>query len=466
MLFTSPAFLFLFLPLAVLFYLACGKGRRRVCLLIICAAFYLLQNLPSPENLPILPLMTLYTFLSGRLVEKHRHGAVVFTACIFPYAAVILFRNFAYFELSGFTYPVGLTIMAMGSTSYLLETARGTAVRRGKLWHLFLYLGFFPVLIAGPFIKYNDFLKLTSEERVDFKLHNFAAGARLFAIGFIKRLAIGAVLLETFAGFTQRLAGTADPMMGIFTLILIYFGVYFTITGYSDMGCGLCRMFGLDLRYAPTTPFRAATPEEYFHSLLYTLRDWLDDYVIRPILRISKGRMPHLTRALVYGCCLLLFVRSSLYVLALALPAVLLEYVTLRTGLGERLKGHSGVRILCTLPTMVCAAMTWLVVTMGDFRSIFLYLSQLTFADSEYLMDLMLITFSGAKYVFVIVVGLLLLLPGLGGRHLIRRLSPGGQATVRYLSMVTVFTLFTFTILFFLPQFSCYDTLPFRYVFI
>ena len=466
MLFTAPAFLFLFLPIALLVYVVCVKRHRRIGLLCVCVAYHLLLWINTPVNLLFLPLLILYTYGGGKLLTRHPSSPRAFAVCVLPYVALIFCRMLAYHSTAGFVYPVGLTVAVMCSTSYLLQILRGTVTRRHTLFDLALYLSFFPIMIVGPFVKYDRFLELTAPEGLSFDLPSFSFGIRRFSVGLIKRIGIGAVLMETYTTFADFSQESPDVMQIFFLLILIYYGIYFTVTGYSDMGCGLANMFGVKLRYVHSTPFHAAVPDEYCRSMIYSLQDWMDDYLIRPMTRLSGGRFVHAIRAVVYGSCLLLFVRSESYVLLLALPLIAIEYAVSRFHLENRLLRQSGLRILSTLLTMGLVSVGWMLITFGDLASILDYLSRLSFANSEYHMDLMLVSFSGIKYVFVILVAILLILPGFGGGRLPGTRSARGEALIDGGSMILIFVLLLFTLVFFLPDYPLYSTTPFQYVYI
>ena len=62
MLFTAPAFMFVFLPLSVIFCVLFGKNRRHLCLTIVGIAYYILFNMKSPESMIWLPLLILYSY--------------------------------------------------------------------------------------------------------------------------------------------------------------------------------------------------------------------------------------------------------------------------------------------------------------------------------------------------------------------------------------------------------------------
>ncbi len=466
MLFTSPLFAFLFLPACVLLFMAFAKNHKRIWFFSVCVGFYLLLNLHTPWLLLFHPALILYTWFGGKLIVRHRRSLLIFAVCALPYLSLILLRGLAHTEGEGFACFFGMTVACMSTTSYLLEAVRGNIKQRNRLFDLCRYLLFFPTMIVGPIVKYPEFLRLTEEDRIEPSVKSLSEGALLFAEGFVKRIALGAVLVEAYGVMLARFRGTPDLTMGVFMLILLYFGVFFSITGYSDMGCGIARMFGIRLRHTPTNPFRASLPDEYSRSLFPTLHEWLDDYVVCPLMRLSGGRFAHLIHGLAYGGCLLLIVRPQLFILTLAIPSMGMAYLSSRFRLEEKLSGRAGLRLLTTLPTMTVTAVGWVFITLGDISTVLDYMSRMTAEWSEYYTDLILATLSGSKYLLLLAMGAWVLLPALGLRERLYRTHETATAVLDAVYMAVLLLLFAFTVFFFLPGFSCYDLIPFRYVYL
>ncbi len=466
MLFTAPLFAFFFLPATALLYFAFAKRHKRLVLAVICVAFHLLLNLHHPYLLLFLPAILLYTWLGGMAVMRYRRSWLVFIVCVLPYIGLIVLRNLADAAGGAPIYPVGMTVAAMSSTSYLVEAVRGNIKKRNNPFDLALYLWFFPMMPVGPLIKYPDFLRLTQEENIDPSVSNMAEGAMLFATGFIKRIAIGAALVDIYERLLSHFAATHNVMLGVTLLILIYFGIYFSVTGYADMGCGVARMYGIRLSHMQSNPFRAALPDEYSSNLFFGLGAWLEDYVERPLLRMSGGRFVHLIHGLAFGGCLLLIVRPTLYILLLAVPSVGIEYLCSRLQLRKKLVKRSGLRLLFTLITIPVVALGWVFITMGDVATFVEYLTKLTSSGAEYYTDLILIAFSGERYLVLIIMSVLLLLPTLGWHRVWRRIPRTWQTTCEIVYMLAILLLFGFAILFFLPQYGVYHTVPFRFVYV
>lgn len=472
MLFTSPLFMFLFLPISMCVYALVGKRRRRICLSIIFVAFYLLLNLRSPLNLIYLPCLIAYSYLAMKLLRIKRSALLCAILCIVPYLALFTVRGIAYFGNDGFIYPIGSTVAVLFSTSYIITQYRQKNKELGSFLDLALYILFFPVMIVGPIVRYEDFLRISNEDAICFDKANVASGIRLFCIGIIKRVAVGAVLYEMYDVFFGLFYDTPNLLVTVFILVTVYFATFFTIAGYIDIGVGLAKMYGLSFEtYVVADPFRAATFSVYFGNLFTGLSLWIDDYLVHPMIsRVEKNkkRLPSFIRAVCYGVVSILFIRSTPAMIALSVPVVMFFYLAFRFRLDERLANRTGLRTLMTLVTMFSVAIVWVFIILGDPRLIVNYIGDMTGENSEYRMDQILSIFSGMKYIFVMITaGLSMWVSRIEAYMRAPELSEKKAYPVtQYISFLLILVMFSFTVVFFLPQFEIYDYIPFLYLFI
>ena len=110
----------------------------------------------------------------GRMQSKHRMRLAV-TTCVF--LNLLLLGYFKYFNFAveiansllscfaGGAYtlsfreialPVGISFYTFQALSYVVDVYRGTIQAQKNIFHLALYISFFPQLIAGPIVKYHD----------------------------------------------------------------------------------------------------------------------------------------------------------------------------------------------------------------------------------------------------------------------------------------------------------------------
>ena len=339
----------------------------------------------------------------------------------------------------------------------------------GNPLDLALYLLFFPIMIAGPVITYSSFAMITKEESISFDISRAASGIRIFAVGFIKRIAIGAVLFKSYSFLVSFSNDSPNILLVLIMLILVYTAVFFTISGYADMGVGLARIYGISLNYkGASNPFRIPTITEYFRITFRGLSEWVDETLVEPTLSLTKGKAPYIVRTVFYSITSILFVRSTLSSLALIVPMLILFYATFRGQLERRLSTRTGLRALCSLTTILAVAILWVFTLIGDFNSFTSYFSGLTGTNPEYYLDKIFLSVSALKYLFVILITALIIWMSRIEEHLDAPTASPGRvyATVQYIAPILTLILFITTILFFLPQFSVYDTVPFTKLFV
>ncbi len=454
MLIIHPAFLFAFFPLSLLFYALCTHPKKKTCLFLICLCYHFLLNLSHPLNMLYPLLLVFYTYGGAQLLSKIKKRSLCILLCILPCLAVMVSRIFLYAKVPEFTYPIGFMIMVLCSVSCLISVYRESPGCSTRLWEIARYLLFFPTMIIGPVIRYPDFQRITQENAICFDLKTVASGARLLMIGFIKRIAVGGVLFETFQLFSTLSHDAPNMIFGVFLLVLMYFSTFFMISGYVDMAVGISRMYGIVLFENSANPFAVYTPEVYLTSLFGSLNDWLSDYVSESLgARLSQKRQA-LLYAFIQTLFILLLIRSTAGVLLAALPLILLNCLFYIFDLKQKIRKSSGLRFLFTCFTMCIVSFFWMFLLLETPSDIFSYIGGITHDNPEYRTNLILSTFSGVKYLFVILMGGLTLYWRSEESKLMPEKGTGATPTILYtVSSVLLLFLFLFTVLFFLPHF-------------
>lgn len=465
MLFTAPAFMFAFLPLSIIFCALFGKNRRRLCLGIVCIVYQVLLNMWNPINLIWLPLLIGYAYLSARFVVGKVSRAVSVLIGAVPLIWLIVMRMFVYYGASDFVYPVGITMPSFCAAAYIWDVSYGEHTG-GSFFDVGLYLGFYPIMLLGPFIGYERFAELTAESHGDISFSNLAHGVRYFALGFIKRIAIGAMLIDGYETVFAYSWDSPTILIMLLLLVIVYFGVYFSIWGYYDMAVGISCMYGVNVSPIKINPLKNATVSEYSHALFGSVEAWSHRYILSPIENVRGKKASALLRISVVCVCVVAFVRSAPAALLLAVPLIAFAMASDKLGLekGKRNGSTTGLRVIFGLLMILVIGAFWIFITMAGNSRLF-SLSDITFENAEYQTDMLLMAFSGSKYVFVIFMALLTVMPNtLWVKKLYSRLERRAQGLVDYGSMAALLVMFVFTVVFFLPQFDIYNSAPFIYL--
>jgi alginate O-acetyltransferase complex protein AlgI len=318
-LFASPVFLFLFLPLTVAAYVLAPRRARNAVLLVASAVFYLWGEGPY---IVLVAASVLANWGFGRAIgttdepaARRRWLALAIVAnlgtlAVFKYAnfAVANFNALAPVvamtpvALAAIPLPLGISFFTFHAISYVVDVYKRNAHAERRLPDFALYILLFPQLIAGPIIRWRDIAaQLTQREE---RLADFAYGIRRLALGLGKKVLIantlGAVADRIFALPAAELT-TPIAWLGLACYTL---QIYFDFSGYSDMAIGLMRMFGFRILENFNYPYVAQSVREFWRRWHISLSNWFRDYLYIPLGGNQRGPLrAYANLAIVFLLC-------------------------------------------------------------------------------------------------------------------------------------------------------------------
>ena len=173
--------------------------------------------------------------------------------------------------------PIGISFYTFQSLSYVIDVYRGKVCARKNMRKVYLYICFFPQLVAGPIVRAIDFLPQLDEDKKLTK-GNFSVGAQIFLFGLIKKIVIAdrlAVCVDSVYSAPGAYSGSA-----LLCAVIAYsIQIYCDFSGYSDMAIGVARIFGYELTRNFNVPYVAQNPTEFWHRWHISLSEWLRDYL-------------------------------------------------------------------------------------------------------------------------------------------------------------------------------------------
>ena len=307
MVFSSPLFLFFYLPAVLLVYYMTPLRWRNAVLLVFNLIFY---GWGEPVYILIMFLSIAIDYTHGMLVEKaKRRGrdgrarAAVCSSVLFNLALLFFFKYWDFLAESlaavgldfmprlGLSLPIGISFYTFQTMSYTIDVYRGDAPVQRSVISFGTFVTLFPQLIAGPFIQYKD-LDAQLDHR-DHTAEKFASGVQVFVVGMAKK-----VLLANNLGMLWD-ACKAVPAAGL-TVLGTWLGVaafslqiYFDFSGYSDMAIGLGRMLGFEFLPNFNYPYISKSVTEFWRRWHISLGTWFREYVYIPMggNRVSRGRL-------------------------------------------------------------------------------------------------------------------------------------------------------------------------------
>ncbi len=300
MLFSSISFLYVFLPVLMVYYLVPASWRNYV-LLIASLLFYFVGE-------PVYVLLLLFSSLSdyahSLYIEKHRGTKQAKRALISSIVinlGMLFFFKYTDFligamnsvlgtaiPLTGVELPIGISFFTFQTMSYTIDVYRGDAHAERNLATMATFVCLFPQLVAGPIVRYTDVSRELHERQIT--LDGLYLGVRRFAVGLGKKVLIANAMGEFCAAF--RASG--DPSVAFYWLYAVAFAlqIYFDFSGYSDMAIGLGRMLGFHFPENFNYPFISQSITEFWRRWHMTLGGWFRDYLYIPLggNRVSGGK--------------------------------------------------------------------------------------------------------------------------------------------------------------------------------
>lgn len=304
--FSSPAFLFLFLPVVLSGYvLLRGLAARNLFLLAASLLFYAWGE--GAHALLLMVSIALNHQLGG-WVARARVGdeggagwwtprrVIALTVAVnvallgvFKYSPFLVTNFNVLLGAAGMAplsvprvhLPIGLSFFTFQAMSYVFDVHMQKAdVQRNPL-NMALYVALFPQLILGPIVRYRHIAEQLTARVVG--AEDFARGASRFTLGLGKKVLIADTLAIAADGIFAIPPGELTPGLAWLGVLCFTLQLYHDFSAYSDMAIGLGRMLGFHFRENFRYPLLARTRTEYFRRWHISFFTWMRDYVYIPL---------------------------------------------------------------------------------------------------------------------------------------------------------------------------------------
>ncbi len=300
MVFSSPVFLFVFLPLTIIAYYIFPKKIKNYILLLASLFFYAWGE---PKLVILMVISIIINFFLAFFMEKSEKKPVkvflLVTACVTDIGFLFYYKYFNFFagiaislfglktDSPNIALPIGISFYTFQIMSYVIDVYRGNCKAQKNPFYLGLYISMFPQLIAGPIVRYIDVE--TQIRNRTLSSEKFYEGAVRFMKGFAKKVLIA----DQLAPFVDTVfAGSVDSALVKWAAIISYtLQIYYDFSGYSDMAIGLGKIFGFDFVENFNFPYISQSVQEFWRRWHISLSTWFRDYVYIPLGGSRKGNV-------------------------------------------------------------------------------------------------------------------------------------------------------------------------------
>ena len=301
MLFNSPFFLFVFLPLALLAALLPNGRTRLYGLLAISCTFYLWSE---PRFFWVALASTFFDLFAVQHM-KHAETRPIARAWLIAAVAsnigVLFYYKYLIFFSAGFNallnafgtpmripliqiaLPIAVSFIVFEKITYIVDVWRGQAQPETRYLYYLTYVFLFPKLLAGPIIKYHDINQQLHTVHQDHRWRNMRAGLQRFMLGLVKKV----ILADTLAEIADKIFDLPSQNIGFMSAWLgaIFFGlqIYLDFSSYSDMAIGLARIYGFRLKENFNYPYTSQSFTEFWRRWHISLSSWIREYLYFPL---------------------------------------------------------------------------------------------------------------------------------------------------------------------------------------
>ena len=191
----------------------------------------------------------------------------------------------SYHKINTWIVPVGFGLITIQQISFLSDCHKKKISKINILDYL-TFSSFFPKLIAGPIVPYNDFILYLNFPNFKIYFKNISLGLYLFFIGLFLKV----ILADTFITIADNgiTSHSLNFVQSWVTALCNTFGIFFDISGYTYMAIGLGLFFNIKLPNNFKYPFKALNIREYWERWHITFTSFFANNILEPIVGKKK----------------------------------------------------------------------------------------------------------------------------------------------------------------------------------
>jgi alginate O-acetyltransferase complex protein AlgI len=183
--------------------------------------------------------------------------------------------------------PVGVSFFTFMAVAYIVDVYRGRFPVATWI-DVFLYLSFFPHLVAGPIVRPDELIPQLDLKR-DPRHVDVAGSAYLIFGGLFKKVIISsyvatAIVDPVFADPARHSA--VEVLFAAWGYAVV---IYADFSGYTDIAIGVAKLLGFQFPQNFDRPYSAVSLQDFWRRWHMTLSRWLRDYLYIPLGGSKKG---------------------------------------------------------------------------------------------------------------------------------------------------------------------------------
>lgn len=292
----------LFLPIVFLLYWFVFKKNAKTQNILLLLASIVFYCMADWRFILLLATSGFVNFYLAKLIAKKEEGKIrrliFYLGIVFNIGILLYFKYFNFFVQSFvalFNYtganlsftpfhiilPLGISFFTFQMIGYLIDINNEEIAPTNDLLSFSTYLAYFPKILSGPIERVQQFLPQIQKKR-DFDYDLAGDGLWQILWGLFKKVVIAdncTPLVDIIFYNYQSMTGSKLLLGAIFYII----SVYADFSGYSDMACGVSKLFNIRITNNFAFPFFSTNISDFWKKWHISLTSWMMDYIFTPI---------------------------------------------------------------------------------------------------------------------------------------------------------------------------------------
>ncbi len=306
MVFNSLNFAVFLLLVFILYWFVFKKNAKtqNILLLVASIVFYCMADW---KFIFLLAASGFINFYLAKFIAQKKEGKIrslfFFSGIILNVGLLLYFKYFNFFIQSFVTLfnysgagisftpfhillPLGISFFTFQMIGYLIDVNNDEIEPTGDLLSFCTYLAYFPKILSGPIERIQKFLPQIQKKR-EFDYGMAVDGLREILWGLFKKM----VIADNCAEYANEIFNNYTVYSGstlALGVLFFAFQIYGDFSGYSDMACGISKLFNIRIVNNFAFPFFSTNISDYWKKWHVSLTSWMMDYVFTPLSFILR----------------------------------------------------------------------------------------------------------------------------------------------------------------------------------
>lgn len=278
--FASNVFVFYFFPISLLLVIIANKISKEAYKIVLLLLSYIFCFWLGKSTLlfALLISIILYFYQYKRSLSPAIVLIIILTLLFYKYTPILYKESNAF--INGFINmePIAISFVSLSAISFCVDLSKNN--KNVSFVEASLFISYFPKYISGPIVKWNDFVSLIDDSKIN--LDRVVDGL----IYFIKGFAYKIIIADTILNSIQPIINSSYRFNSISLIICIFvysFVIYFDFLGYSKMAKGISLALGIELIDNFNKPYTSRSISEFYRRWHISLGNFFKEYVYIPL---------------------------------------------------------------------------------------------------------------------------------------------------------------------------------------